>query len=98
MVSFKGVPQLAEPFNNRLTLETHRAPDVPLMLGDRLQRPHVRRHWILKAVDAMARVSARPRQLLVRTSHAAMQGVLGAMGDSGPGLEAASLEPLFEAF
>ena len=47
---------------------------------------------ILNAVEAMERVSASPRQLLVSMSNDEMKGVLVAMGDSGPGLEAASLE------
>jgi C4-dicarboxylate-specific signal transduction histidine kinase len=83
---------------NRITLETHLATDLPLILGDRIQLQQVLLNLILNAVEAMERVSESPRQLLVSTSNDEMKGVLVAMGDSGPGLEAASLEQLFEAF
>ncbi|WFU39152.1 ATP-binding protein [Bradyrhizobium sp. CB82] len=38
------------------------------------------------------------RQLLVRTQEAELSGVLVAVRDSGPGLEAATLDRLFDAF
>ena len=81
---------------NRITLETHLATDLPLMLGNRIQLQQGLLNLILNAVEAMERVSESPRQLLVSTSNDEMKGVLVAMGDSGPGLEAASLEQ--EAF
>jgi len=83
---------------NRITLETHLATDLPLILGDRIQLHQVLLNLILNAVEAMERVSDSPRQLLVSTSNDEMKGVLVEMGDSGPGLEAASLDQLFEAF
>ena len=83
---------------NRITLETHLATDLPLILGDRIQLQQVLLNLILNAVEGMERVSESPRQLLVSTSNDEMKGVLVAMGDSGPGLEAAGLEPLLEAF
>jgi C4-dicarboxylate-specific signal transduction histidine kinase len=83
---------------NRITLETHLETDLPLILEDRIQLHQVLLNLILNAVEAMERVSESPRQLLVSTRNEEMKGVLVAMGDSGLGLEAASLEQLFEGF
>jgi C4-dicarboxylate-specific signal transduction histidine kinase len=83
---------------NHIALETHLAPDLPLIPGDRIQLQQVLLNLILNAVEALGRVSDSPRQLLVSTSKDELKGVLVAVGDSGPGLAAASLEQLFEAF
>jgi signal transduction histidine kinase len=83
---------------HRIALETQLATDLPLILGDRIQLQQVLLNLILNAVEAMAGASESPRQLLVSASRDGTKGVLVAVCDSGPGLEAASLEQLFETF
>jgi C4-dicarboxylate-specific signal transduction histidine kinase len=89
---------LSQVQKNQIALETHFAPDLPLIPGDRIQLQQVLLNLILNAVEAMGRVSDGPRQLLVSTSKDETKSVLVAVSDSGPGLEAASFEQLFEAF
>jgi PAS domain S-box-containing protein len=83
---------------NRIALETRLATDLPLILGDRIQLQQVLLNLILNAVEAMSGASESPRQLLVSANKDETKGVLVAVCDSGPELEAASLEKLFEAF
>jgi signal transduction histidine kinase len=52
---------------------------------------------ILNAVEAMGSVEAGPRELLISTEQD-HTGVLVAVRDSGPGIDATRLERVFEAF
>jgi C4-dicarboxylate-specific signal transduction histidine kinase len=52
---------------------------------------------IINAIEAMSGVAETPRALLISTAQAE-HGILVAMRDSGPGLDPASLEHLFNAF
>jgi PAS domain S-box-containing protein len=83
---------------HRIALETQLATDLPLILGDRIQLQQVLLNLVLNAVEAMTGASESPRQLVVSASKDETKGVLVAVCDSGPGLEAASLEQLFETF
>jgi PAS domain S-box-containing protein len=68
------------------------------ILGDRVQLQQVILNLIMNAVEAMSEVSEVPRELLVTTGQADPDGVLVAVGDSGPGLPQADPERVFDAF
>jgi signal transduction histidine kinase len=88
----------SEMRRHRISLQTEFANDLPRIWGDRVQLQQVILNLIMNAIEAMSEVSEGSRELLIRTSKAASDGVLVAVRDSGPGLAPASLERVFEAF
>jgi signal transduction histidine kinase len=83
---------------NCVSVQTDFADGLPLIEGDRVQLQQVILNLIMNAVEAMSGFSDRMRQLLIRTREAERGGVLVAVRDWGPGLEAATLDRLFDAF
>jgi len=71
---------------------------VPHIFGDRIQLQQVILNLIMNAIEAMSEVSEGSRALLISTGEAESGGVLVAVSDSGPGLPAANLGRIFEAF
>jgi C4-dicarboxylate-specific signal transduction histidine kinase len=71
---------------------------MPPILGDRIQLQQVILNLIMNAIEAMSEVREGSRALLISTREADSGGVLIAVSDSGPGLPAASLARIFEAF
>jgi signal transduction histidine kinase len=65
--------------------------------GDRVQLQQVVLNLILNAVEALGSVEAGARELLISTEQE-HTGVLVAVRDSGPGIDPAHLERVFEAF
>ena len=53
---------------------------------------------ILNAVEAMVSVEEGPRELSISTERTDENGVLVAVRDSGPGIDAKHLDRVFEAF
>jgi signal transduction histidine kinase len=53
---------------------------------------------MMNAIEAMSGVGQGPRELEVRTDRGESTEVVIGVGDSGPGLEATSLDRLFDAF
>jgi PAS domain S-box-containing protein len=83
---------------NRVELQTHLAHDLPGVPGDRVQLQQIILNLILNAVEAMSELADRPRKLLVVSAASDSHDVLVEVRDSGPGLDAASLERLFDSF
>jgi C4-dicarboxylate-specific signal transduction histidine kinase len=74
------------------------ADDLPLVTGDRVQIQQVIMNLLLNASDAMSGVHDRARQLVVRTENEDDERVRLTVRDAGVGLDAQSVERLFEAF
>jgi C4-dicarboxylate-specific signal transduction histidine kinase len=66
--------------------------------GDRTQLRQVVLNLILNALEAMSSVEAGARELLISTKQSETNGIVAAVGDSGPGINAENLERVFEAF
>jgi signal transduction histidine kinase len=87
-----------EAMKNDVSVQTELADGLPLIQGDRVQLQQVILNLIINAIEAMSGVSQGPRELLISSGKAESDGVLVAVRDSGPGLDPASVEHLFEAF
>jgi PAS domain S-box-containing protein len=71
---------------------------LPPILGDKVQLQQVILNLIMNAIEAMSEVAEGPRKLLIVTSEVESGGVLVTVSDTGPGLPAANLTRIFEAF
>ena len=88
----------AELQRNRVGLQTGLANDLPLVPGDRVQLQQVIVDLIVNALDAMAGVSDGIRELTIASGTAAPNDVFVEVQDTGPGLDPASLDRLFQSF
>ncbi len=79
-------------------LQTQLADDVPLVAGDRIQLQQVMLNLILNALEAMSGSSATARGLLIRTEQDGLGNLRVTVQDSGPGLDPASADRLFDPF
>jgi signal transduction histidine kinase len=79
-------------------LQLELADDLPAITGDRVQFQQVVLNLLRNASDAMATVEDRARQLLIRTARDADDSVRVIVKDAGVGLDAASINRLFDPF
>ncbi len=82
---------------NGVSAQTFTEGPLPVH-GDRVQLQQVLLNLVLNAVEAMGAVQAGPRELLVSSEQTQPHGVLVAVRDSGPGIDPAQVERVFEAF
>jgi C4-dicarboxylate-specific signal transduction histidine kinase len=87
-----------EAMKNDVSMRIQLTDGLPLILGDRVQLQQVVLNLAINAIEAMSGVGKGGRDLLISTGEAQSKGVLVAVMDSGPGLDSASLDRLFEAF
>jgi PAS domain S-box-containing protein len=83
---------------NKISLGTQLSNDLSLILADRIQLQQVILNLIINAIEALSVLSDNPRELSIATKNAGSNGVLLAVGDSGPGLDPERLEEVFDAF
>ncbi|HEX2653121.1 MAG TPA: ATP-binding protein, partial [Xanthobacteraceae bacterium] len=88
----------SEASKNGISVLTALEDNLPLVLGDRVQLQQVMLNLIVNAVEATSGVSDGARELLISTRTNGSSDVLVSLRDSGPGLDRADLERLFEAF
>jgi PAS domain S-box-containing protein len=81
-----------------VSLQTELAPDLPAVIGDRVQLQQVILNLILNAVEAMSGLDEGAREVLVSTKADALGEVVVAVTDTGPGLEPQAVGRVFEAF
>jgi len=86
-----------EVLGHRVALRTDLASALPAVLGDRVQLQQVMINLVMNGMEAMAPITDRPRELLIRSQHEADQ-VLVAVQDSGPGIDADNVDRMFDAF
>jgi signal transduction histidine kinase len=80
------------------SVQTRLAEGLLPVHGDRVQLQQVILNLILNALEAMGSVEAGTRGLLISTEVGRPNGVLVAVRDSGPGIDLAHLERVFDAF
>ena len=74
------------------------APDLPHVLGDRVQLQQVVLNLLLNGLDAMRAVVDRPRELVIRTEREEADRVRVAVRDSGSGIDPKLESRIFDAF
>jgi PAS domain S-box-containing protein len=80
-----------------ISLRTELRPELPPVLGDRVQLQQVLMNLIMNGIEAMNVILDRPRVLLIR-SEARESGLEVAVKDSGTGLDPQHLERIFDTF
>ena len=83
---------------NGVSVQTRLADGLLPVHGDRIQLQQVVLNLILNAVEAMSSVEAGTRELLISAKQSETNGIVVAVGDSGPGIDPENLERVFEAF
>jgi PAS domain S-box-containing protein len=83
---------------HKISIRTDFAPDLPSVLGDRIQLEQVVLNLIMNGVEAMIPIDQRPRVLTMRSAKDEAGNVLVEVKDSGIGLLTTSVEQLFETF
>jgi PAS domain S-box-containing protein len=87
-----------EAVKNGVSVQTDLAEGIQLLEGDRVQLQQVILNLVMNAVEAMNATSEGAKELLISTRKTEPDAVLVSVRDSGPGLELATIDRLFEAF
>jgi predicted ATPase/signal transduction histidine kinase/GAF domain-containing protein len=88
----------AEMRRNRIQLQIRLGDDLPHIAGDRVQLQQVATNLIVNAVEAMSDVSEGPRELTIVSGAGNSNDVFVEVRDTGPGLDPANLDRLFQSF
>jgi signal transduction histidine kinase len=72
--------------------------DSPCVFGSRVQLQQVILNLVMNSIEAMREVMDRPRVLTISLRPAESTGVLVAVEDTGPGLDPAIADCIFEPF
>jgi signal transduction histidine kinase len=88
----------AEFRRHAVRIETSLASNLGSILGDRVQLQQVVLNLMMNGIEAMADPMNGQRQLQIRSANGESGSVLVAVADSGPGLDPARADRLFEAF
>lgn len=83
---------------NAVALQSRLADDLPLVLADRVQLQQVMINLIVDAVEAMAGAGGVDRELTIVSETNDANEVLFEVQDTGPGLDPAQLDRLFQSF
>jgi signal transduction histidine kinase len=81
-----------------VALRKELAADLPPVMGDRVQLQQVVVNLILNAIEAMATVEGRERDLVIKTQLGEGDEIRVAVRDSGIGFDPVSAERIFDAF
>jgi C4-dicarboxylate-specific signal transduction histidine kinase len=87
-----------EVLSHGVSLRTELASALPPVLGDRVQLQQVVINLLINGVEAMAPVTDRPRDMLIRSQQPEAGQVHVSVQDSGIGIDSETAERLFSAF
>ena len=91
----------AESATRGIAIRTEVAPDLPVVLGDRVQLQQVLLNLLVNGMDAMSAVAGGERRLEIRARRESEDGspaALLSVRDRGIGLPAGQVDGVFEAF
>jgi PAS domain S-box-containing protein len=88
----------AELRRHEVALTLDLASGLPPVLGDRVQLQQVLLNLVMNGIEAMAAVTDRPRELLIRSHPHEEAQVLVAVQDTGVGIDPNDVDQLFSAF
>ncbi|HYR77596.1 MAG TPA: PAS domain S-box protein [Pyrinomonadaceae bacterium] len=83
---------------NQVSLLTELGPDLPVVIGDRVQLQQVMLNLILNGNEAMRSPECETRELLLRSERSGPDRVLITVQDTGIGLNSKDQERVFDAF
>lgn len=83
---------------NEVSVVTELRPDLPPVLGDRIQLQQVILNLMLNGIEAMTGVSDRNRRLLIRSEMQDANQIRVSVEDCGIGVKAENMSRLFEPF
>jgi C4-dicarboxylate-specific signal transduction histidine kinase len=78
-------------------VKTELAPEMPAVLGDRVQLQQVMLNLIMNASEAMSATENRPRELVIKSTMSDAK-VQVSVQDSGVGLKSEDLDRVFRPF
>lgn len=84
--------------NQRVTGQMELAPELPVIVGDRVQLQQVVLNLVMNGCDAIATGPSGDRRLIIRTELNNGEGICVSVADQGVGLAADNLEKVFEPF
>ena len=88
----------AEMRHHDVSLVLQLAPELPAVLGDRVQLLQVSLNLVMNAIQAMAPVTGRPRELTIRSEMHDQDRVRLTVQDTGVGIAAKHRDEVFSAF
>jgi PAS domain S-box-containing protein len=83
---------------HRVSVQMQLAEGLSPVHGDRVQLQQVMLNLILNAIEAIISVDDEVRELVISTESSPSEGLLVAVGDSGPGVAPEDRERIFESF
>jgi C4-dicarboxylate-specific signal transduction histidine kinase len=81
-----------------VSLRTELAPQLPMILGDRVQLQQVIINLVMNGIEAMQPVKDRPHELVIRSVQDETQRAVLSVTDNGVGIPADDANRLFNAF
>jgi PAS domain S-box-containing protein len=87
----------AEVVKARITCRTQLSPGLPAILCDRVQLQQVILNLIMNAVEVLKHIEEEDQEIVISTSSDA-ESVRVVVRDSGPGVDEANRERIFDAF
>jgi C4-dicarboxylate-specific signal transduction histidine kinase len=87
-----------EALKNGVSVQMQLAEGLPLIQGDRVQLQQVIVNLIVNAVEAMAGAGDGPRELTIVSGRDDANGIVVEVRDTGPGIDPADLDRLFQSF
>jgi signal transduction histidine kinase len=88
----------SELTRHNVVLHADLSSGVPTIFGDRVQMQQVMLNLLMNGIEAMDAVTDRPRILRVSSERIEPGGVLVAVKDTGPGIDAATADRIFESW
>jgi signal transduction histidine kinase len=88
----------AELLRHQVSLRLELAPDLPPVAGDRVELQQVVLNLVINASEAMASLTDRPREVVIRSAPHGPGYVAASVQDTGVGIDPATADTLFNAF